>query len=309
MEQSQQPEAKTTSTSSLTRSVTTWPFIGCFKAADEQLGAGRIWKPIKDNAAQEEFVSNFLEPGRQELSSGRFDPEELKFICSQSAAEINNFLVENGFPRLANMELGPLSLGLASVLRIVVKWKLKGSRTKLERGGYDAVYLGKEKAEICSSPENPHPVAALETQSGDRVYLTVLDNPPTGFELVRKAKSISDSLSKRLNYEGVIFPMIDLDHQVDASWVIGMHTTDEGQRPLAIQEASQQTRLKMNHIGALAESAVTMGVLAGKKCDPTPPLIIDRPFLFWIMRKGLSQPLFAAVLDKDVWKDPGEIDF
>jgi hypothetical protein len=34
------------------------------------------------------------------------------------------------------------------------------------------------------------------------------------------------------------------------------------------------------------------------------PYVIDRPFVLWIERKGMTIPFFAAVLSEDVWREP-----
>jgi hypothetical protein len=37
---------------------------------------------------------------------------------------------------------------------------------------------------------------------------------------------------------------------------------------------------------------------------PKPTLEINRPFYLWIMRPGMSIPLFAAYIDYEDWKQP-----
>ena len=64
----------------------------------------------------------------------------------------------------------------------------------------------------------------------------------------------------------------------------------------------------MNEIGFRVKSAVALGMLAGAALKRTEPYVINRPFLMWITRSGLSKPLFIAYLNKDVWKDPEGLD-
>jgi hypothetical protein len=49
-------------------------------------------------------------------------------------------------------------------------------------------------------------------------------------------------------------------------------------------------------------------MMLGAALPETPPYIINRPFLMWIMRPGLSRPLFVAYLNTDVWKDPSGLE-
>jgi hypothetical protein len=74
-----------------------------------------------------------------------------------------------------------------------------------------------------------------------------------------------------------------------------------------IKQAKQQTKFKMNHIGAKAESAAAFG-FAFECCSmPKPDLVIDKPFYAWMTRKGLDVPYFAGYIDTSDWKDPGEL--
>jgi hypothetical protein len=41
--------------------------------------------------------------------------------------------------------------------------------------------------------------------------------------------------------------------------------------------------------------------------EPKPDHVIDRPFLVWFERDGLSRPLFAAYVVEDEWRNPGAI--
>jgi hypothetical protein len=111
-------------------------------------------------------------------------------------------------------------------------------------------------------------------------------------------------------YDGFIFPKIDLDEETVLEWIINLRfETPKGEVPFyVIAQALQQTKLKMNEIGFRVKSAVAMGILAGAAPKKTEPYIINRPFLMWITRPGLAKPLFIGYLNKDVWKDPKDLD-
>ena len=77
--------------------------------------------------------------------------------------------------------------------------------------------------------------------------------------------------------------------------------------PGIIAQASQQTKLKMNEIGARVESVVAIAIVLGGMDAPEPDHVINRPFLIWFERDGLSRPLFAGHITPDDWRNPGNI--
>ena len=76
-----------------------------------------------------------------------------------------------------------------------------------------------------------------------------------------------------------------------------------------ITQALQQTKLRMNDTGGRCESAAAVAAcLESCSIGPENPYIIDKPFLLWLERPSLSQPLFALHLCEDVWKLPENLD-
>jgi len=208
------------------------------------------------------------------------------------------------------IEIEPGNFGAASVLDLLVEWEQKGQAIKLKtsKGEYDGVSIDKKGVRIRNSRAHRSPVAELATKSGDQVFMTILDNPPLqDGDLVDLAQRIQKGLDwEPVKYDGLMFPMVDLNQQVDISWLQGLSTTGEDGRPAVISKAIQQNILKMNETGAQAKSAVAVMALRGFDF-PKPPMVIDRPFMVWFARKGLSQPLFVGYIKEDAWKNPGEI--
>jgi len=54
------------------------------------------------------------------------------------------------------------------------------------------------------------------------------------------------------------------------------------------------------------ESAVAIAILRATGA-PKPDHVINRPFLIWFERDGLSRPLFAGHITPDDWRNPGSI--
>ncbi len=107
----------------------------------------------------------------------------------------------------------------------------------------------------------------------------------------------------------VVFPMIEYNEVVDISWIRGMAARVPDGLPWYISQALQQTKFRMNEIGVKVESAVAMGMRLGY-CPgppPKPDLIIDKPFLLWISRPGMSHPLFIGYFVEKDWKRPEKL--
>ena len=92
----------------------------------------------------------------------------------------------------------------------------------------------------------------------------------------------------------VAFPMVDLDVKPDATWLVDMVTRADWGQPFRIVEAAQQSKLKLNHKGALQKSGFAA---TGMLESMSPSVEIDQPFLYWSMRDGLPIPLYTAWID------------
>jgi hypothetical protein len=282
-----------------------------FAAAEKAFfGKNWRWKPVSD--LQRRFVSEILEPTRSELA---YIPE-IESIASSSEAPINEFLRRKGFDIQLDKFPEPSRLerpwGAASVLDVLMKWEMKGVADELETPDgktYPAARLSKKAVDIvCAGNVD---VAILATQSADVAYMAMWDKQVEHFELLAAVENLSRARKSYAPYEGLIFPMVDLDHEVDIGWLKGLSTTpDEKGYVNIITQALQQTKLKMNHVGARIKDAVTIGGIrfTASLDRPLPPLIINKPFLFWVKRPGLSRPLFAARITEEHWKNPGSLE-
>jgi hypothetical protein len=293
----------------MTTTASMYTIAAAFAAAEKAfLGPDRKWNPVNDR--QKRFVSEVLEPTRPELAG----IPEIVSIAALSEVPINEFLEEEGF----DIRLDPFpkvtppdrAWGAASVLDVLMQWKKKGTKTTVTADGkpYVGARLEKETAHIFNAVGHTD-VAMIETQSGDMAWMAMWDTPVEHFELLDVVQQLSSAQKLPSNYEGLVFPAVDLDHEVDIGWLKGLWTIDNEQYLNKITQALQQTKLKMNHVGARIKDAAAIG---GLRCMgfemPLPPLIIDKPFLFWVQRPGLSRPLFAAHITQEHWKDPGSLD-
>lgn len=231
-------------------------------------------------------------------------PEIESRISVGDVTPINEFLAKRGF----DIKLEPIEerdLAIASVLEIMLKWLEAGAKTDVpyNQKKYAGVDLT-SGVQVLQVEDFPNPVASIITKNGDTVLMTIPDERPTSsfevFDLARKLMSTKGTPD--FDYEReVIFPMVDLDIKPDISWIIGM--SDEKEEKWGISQALQQTIVKIDEKGVLIKEAVALGVRCLAASFPIrKTLVINKPFLFVVLRKGLKEPLFSAFLDVDSWK-------
>lgn len=284
-----------------------YPIVTALVKAEEIIGPKRTWHAV--NRTQKLFLQEFFEPCRRESGS----IAEIESIAALTAAEINRFLSERGFA----IELQPFQhdergqeFGVASVLDLLVSWFKPGEEKTLtgqNKQVYPAVRLGKETL-FYRAARHEHPIARLKTTDETEVYITRLEHPSTDFALVELARHLAHSLQPIHDYDGVVFPMVDLKQEVDVNWLIGLQTVNFEGKPAILSQAVQETHLAMNPRGARARSAFAGAVMVGMAyMPPKPDLLIDGPFLLWFQRPTLSQPLFVGYITEEDWKNPGEL--
>jgi len=282
-------------------------------ALQELLRIGRAntpWEPRGPKAGlQRGFLDEFYSKG---IPAGGFMPGELETLGSFNVGVINSFLWEKGFDIQLEALGDPCSLYSASVMNVLVHWLNPGTQTTVEYEGtrYPAAKI-KRGWTAFSTPQGQD-VVQLDTETGDTVWITIPESPLEGFSMVQEA--IRVMASKRPSkggrwgsYAEVIFPMVDLSREEDISYFCGMafmgiDRTDHA-APFLIAQALNQNKLKMNHLGAHAESAAAMGAMRGLSSV----LVIDKPFLVWFTRKGLTLPYFAAYITPEDWQNPGTL--
>lgn len=166
-----------------------------------------------------------------------------------------------------------------------------------------------------------YPIACLATKSNDAMYMstkvnvvmymTIIDSVPDnidGLGLIMKAEELSKNKQfTDYNFGGLRFPMVNINQGVDIGWLKGMATVGKDNLPYYISQALQQNKLRINEIGARAQSATAISVRLMSAVPPPPDYTIDRPFLVWFERRGLSKPIFAAYVTEEDWRNPGDI--
>lgn len=278
------------------------PIVGCLNAAEEVLGPDRSWSGI--NTEQAEFLRQYL---TDKIALRRLP--ELESIASYDADEINRFLSERGFsislPKFENPDFG-----VASVFKLLVEWLEKGDQAKVYYDGtlYPGVRL-KSNFTVLTPVNTAYPIARLATKSGDEVYLKAHPDAPEDF--LDHTRQIELCLLGQPDhaYKSVTFPMVEVDQEVDITWIRGLRTCGDDGCPAVVAQALQQTKFRMNEVGAKVESAAAMHMLRMVAIhDPSEKhLVIDQPFLLWIRRQGFERPLFIGWFAPDNWKQSAQL--
>jgi hypothetical protein len=293
------PNEKTIGSNLKTDTLCTLPILGCLQAAEIFIGsANPEWKTV--SARQVEFLEKFK---RYWINPVKLP--ELRSKADVDLAVINKWLKDEGF----DIQLDPVDVGfyVASILKLLVEWLKVGKKRNItgKRDGktYPGVKL-KDGVRLYRDLEiHPFSVAHLDTKNGDVVKMAIIDAVPEGaFGLHDLTQTLNKVTSPDQNKEDVVFPMVELDVKPNISWICGMKLEEYW-----IQQALQQTKFRMNEKGAKVESAVAMSFRKGMAFDAKQPYVIDRPFLLWIERPGMTIPFFAAVLCEDVWREPKEL--
>ncbi len=286
----------------MSNTVTLYPMLSALQLALKFGNSLSDYQAVND--LQQIFLDRYFQ-FYPELS--QFSEKELQSIANNDAEVINTFLRERGFSITLDPFTSPTDFGTASVMRVAVEWKTPGVAKEIQTQGntYPGVFL--KDATFTRSTSHPYPIASLICSNGDTVHLTCAAQVYAGFDLEQKIKVISNSQKSCHDFSGLHFPMVDLDQELDLNFFKGMHFLGSVFGEMEVSQAKQQTKFKMNQLGAVAESATAFGVRLCSDMAPKPNLVIDQEFLVWITRPNMSLPIFAGYITQEDWKDPGGI--
>ncbi|MFW9912686.1 MAG: hypothetical protein ACFFEU_09450 [Candidatus Thorarchaeota archaeon] len=289
-----------------TSTIVTYPIAAALKEAEEFVIDSSGWNPVK--IIQRNFLERFYTPCREEIPT----IEEIESVAHIDIEVINKWLREHDF----DIQLDPFDengFGVAAMLDLLGLWLAKGTRASVatEDGStYPGVRMDTGFT-FNTVGGSTNLVVALETGDQDAVYMMMADKVPSGFDMVTYVEEILQNMTPvERDYEAIVFPMIDLNEEGELEWLINLQLMIPQDRfPFYfIQQALQQTKLKMNQEGYRVKSVAAVAAMLGAGHPEVPPYIINRPFIMWITRPGLSKPLFVAYLNTDVWKDPSGLE-
>lgn len=275
---------------------------------------------ITKNELQATFIQKYW-PANQELRY--FSPEELVSTASWNLDVVNQFLREHNFDiQLANA--GPDSFYVASILKVVLQWQMKGSAARLmgrDKKIYPAVLFDSDeadgvyrmfKANPMSKSRDENDLLEIKTKNGDLVYMSpAFSAPVSDFELMEnigkiynyyQTKHFPQTLEK--HFDIILFPMVSINQNINVNWLRQLRNNCQHDSYF-IAEALQQTKFAMDENGAKVESAFACtGCIECVRARVE--YVFDGPFYLWIMRPGMTLPIFAAYIDYDCFKNPNK---
>ncbi|MBI2473703.1 hypothetical protein HYV70_04080 [Candidatus Uhrbacteria bacterium] len=281
-------------------------------AAEEKiLGPNRTWYSV--NRLQRRLLQEIFSITRR----GNNLIKGIETEVSWEADIINAFLKRNGMT-IELQPFGPDTFGFAAIMKVGAPWIVPGVSLPLNGANGETYpgalieyerHLRQTNVAFSVSRRHSEPIVTLSTQSDVLVHLTKFNQDLDAFDLAAQVDEIFFETKRFYDFGGVHFPMVDLDVDVDVSWLLEMYTfLDDGTRAW-LSQALQQFKLRMNHLGAKAEDAFAGMVTLECYNAPKPNLVIDESFLVVFVQPGLSQPLCSVVVRPDAWKDPGDITF
>jgi hypothetical protein len=223
---------------------------------------------------------------------------------------VNEFFAQRKIDiRLAG-PIGELDVSCGTLLTALGKWVVPGKKSTIirEQQPYPAGHV-KDAVQVWQCDQFPNPVAQLRTKK-DIVLLTVIPEPKNIVELWTAAsglKQLSTLQPKSTGHQGVTFPNLNLDHQPDISWALGINTVDKTRRNCVISQAKQQVQIQMNHLGFRVRDAVAV-VMERMMVAIKNPLVIDQPYLGVWLRDSTAEPYMTGFFGTEAWSDPGDIE-
>ncbi|MDQ1281452.1 MAG: hypothetical protein QG670_2717 [Thermoproteota archaeon] len=276
-----------------------YTITGCLERTLREVDASS-WEAL--NPIQARFLRIF-EACRSDVEKIR----EIEYEVGVGTVDpVNTFLKRKNI-KIQLDQIKPKDVAIASVLDLLIEWVSEGKKSMImrERKDYPAVLLNRGVL-VSNVKDFVNPVAKITSKTEDKVYITILPEQPTSpfqiFELACKLIENQES-TKTLEFNGVKFPMINLDKQPTIEWIIGIRAND-----WTIGQALQQIKLKLNEKGAHVKEAVAVTARASLISKLQQPLTIDKPFLLVFHRPSLKRPLFSAFLSEDCWQNPGSLD-
>ena len=269
--------------------------LGMLVAAEDFVGAKDGWSPA--NPAQAKFLSEL-----NAWRSGMSRLPELKSMASRNHIELNAFLETNGFHGVFE-ELPVNTFGAAGLITLLFEWPSPAKVASVEYANksYPAFRSSTCGAYRCAS--HPHPIAKLHTKSGDDIFATIASRPVAGLNLLDDVMKLDRDKALAGSAVATI-PMVDMSSQDALPWLRDLRVTARDNTPYCLWKAIQETRLGLDEFGMRFESASSGLLIRIGRIEKPLEIVIDKPFLLWTRRQGISLPIMACYLDVDTWRRP-----
>lgn len=288
-------------TGKLTKDVDPAPIAsgyGLTKAFSElsKLAPGE-WTPKSDT---QQKALKFISENKGDLD--KIPPNMLDALASKDHNALNKFLKDKGY----SIELKPMQgdgVGVVTSIEVEGKWAAKNF-APIKVGDKEYPAFQKKTDEIYQVAGRKEPVVKLYEQDGIRVYATPYDGNLNGLDATDVASKLSPENNPKVQnpdgYTHVVMPKVDMNRVSELNWLKGM-TNSSGHQ---IDQALAQAMVQMDEKGFKAKEGLAIATSRSVVRDTEKNLTMDKPFLFWIEKDGVKQPLYATKIDQQYWKAP-----
>lgn len=277
----------------------------CFLYAREEVGENP-WR--YEHLADTSFFTRVLPYALEDLNA----LPKIKGMCSRDIAKINKILAVEGFEIRLSPPVDPADFGVAAVYKAEVDYRQEGEIEWMSDMNGRFVGVKQPSSEVYYRRIHALREPVIELKLQDEKKRLVLTKADTLLELAENDLQLAarwmreaseDGTSFANSYEGVHFPMIDMNYTRVLSEIIGASVLSKDGLPGSISEAFQQAKFLLDEIGFKVELASAMGVTF-ESVRQEEWYKIDEPFIALIYQPGLNEPLFAGYLPPVVWNQP-----
>lgn len=252
---------------------------------------------IPNTPAQYTFLTHFYAPLVKQIAC--FNPGELTAWAHQNSSELNAIVGSQGFSLQFAPTAYAYSINIASFLNIKEQSICKGTKTAIEHEithqKYAAIKLTRD-FEVYATALHSHPLACIHMRNGDSVWITPSNNycAEPDFEYIRMLRSENKILD--YSYTDIIFPDFIFSKEMSVESLQGLQLG---------QWRINQTLVKVLCLLDCQQSIPTNKIASYNTIDyqAHKTMLINQPFLLWIERPALHEPLFAACISEQYWKN------
>lgn len=221
---------------------------------------------------------------------------EISAHATVDPARHASWLATHGWP--ASVVAGrPGDLFLASILSVVAKWKRTGraygDKTGAARMALEDVLVGEQVALIPTQDEG----ITVMVAPAIRELTSASDLATEVAEAAFRADRGNSGVATGCRPGTLDMPMAHLRTTSPATYMLGLRSGD-----MVVSQAAEAFELQLSHRGAVARAKAELAVT--RSVSMKPHLQIVGPYIVGILKGRLSDPLFAAYVDRDSWKEP-----
>lgn len=222
-------------------------------------------------------------------------------VASGHANVLNDFLERHGFSiRMRPMNKG--EVGVVTTTELQGKWNGQeiGELEYADGKSYPTFQIDVTAYNV---PGHVLPVLEIFRRDNIKVFVTINEDELPGLQAPQLAAKLTPTRTARIDkmIHTAALPKVDKRVSAVIDWLLGM-SNNKGDH---IMQALAQTMLQMNQNGFRAKEAVALSGAKSLSYGQMNYYHVDRPFLLWATKDGLSYPLFATRVDYDSFKDPG----